>query len=590
MKGFGSLSMHETESSILEHLQQLYAEKLRPLEKKSLYNEMGEPALSDAWFDAKPMVLLIGQYSVGKTSFIKYLLGRRYLGGRIGPEMTTDKFVAVMYGDAEKTTPGNALTSQPGTPFYSLKKFGTNFLNRLEATALPTPILKRVTLVDSPGVLSGQKQRDRGYEFNRVIKWFVQHSDRILLLFDAYKLDLSDEFKDVMKLLRDHEKKVRVVLNKADQISSQDLMRVYGALMWMLGGIVSAAEVPRVYIGSFWDEPWEHKGMVDLMEAEEGDLVEDLAALPQNNVMNKINEIARRARVVEAHTHLLAHLRSCVMSTFFGKAQAKERLCTEEGMEHAFAEVQRAHDLSRGDFPKARELAEFLRSYDFGDFYKPSQERSKKLRLLRELMEDDIPKLISKLHSVQERQRKNPLQPRVQFRPVRMKRRPPPADELESTGDTIETSNLFTRRVWPAAAGAAASASASLRSMLPNVPPLVTRSQPQPQPAQQPQTEQPPQTEQQLQHMPSQQERPLTMSPEEPAVFASGSDQQFDCDQTELSVQQVDGSAQQKEGSVQQGDGSADQHVDGPGNQESGGASSDAAFQVESNASPTDNE
>ena len=117
----------------------------------SRYNEMAEPALSDAWFEAKPMVLLIGQYSVGKTSFINYLLGRGFAGSRVGPEMTTDRFVAVMYGDAEKTTPGNALTSQPDTPFHSLKKYGTNFLNRLEAAALPSPILKRVTLVDSPG-------------------------------------------------------------------------------------------------------------------------------------------------------------------------------------------------------------------------------------------------------------------------------------------------------------------------------------------------------------------------------------------------------------------------------------------------------
>jgi len=260
MRGFGSLSTSDTDAAILEQLQKLYAEKLRPLEKKSRFNEMAEPALSDAWFEAKPMVLLIGQYSVGKTSFIKYLLGRRYLGGRIGPEMTTDKFVVVMNGDSEKQTPGNALTSQPDTPFYSLKKFGANFLNRLEATAVPTPILKRVMLVDSPGVLSGQKQRDRGYDFNGVMKWFVQHSDRVLLLFDAYKLDLSDEFKDVMKLLRDHEKKVRVVLNKADGVVPQDLMRVYGALMWMLGGIVTTAEVPRVYIGSFWDQPWAIKG------------------------------------------------------------------------------------------------------------------------------------------------------------------------------------------------------------------------------------------------------------------------------------------------------------------------------------------
>ena len=41
---------------------------------------------------AKPQVLLIGQYSVGKTSFIRYLLGRDFPGQRIGPEPTTDRF------------------------------------------------------------------------------------------------------------------------------------------------------------------------------------------------------------------------------------------------------------------------------------------------------------------------------------------------------------------------------------------------------------------------------------------------------------------------------------------------------------------
>jgi len=241
---------------------------------------MNEPALSEAWFDAKPMVLLIGQYSVGKTSFINYLLGRSFAGSRVGPEMTTDRFVAVMYGDNEKTTPGNALTSQPDTPFHSLKKYGSSFLNRLEAASLPSPILKRVTLIDSPGVLSGEKQRDRGYDYNGVVRWFAQHSDRILLLFDAYKLDLSDEFKDVMKLIQGYDKKVRVVLNKADGVSPQDLMRVYGALMWNVGGVITAAEVPRVYIGSFWDKPWMHVGMLDLMEAEENDLIEDLVRSP----------------------------------------------------------------------------------------------------------------------------------------------------------------------------------------------------------------------------------------------------------------------------------------------------------------------
>jgi hypothetical protein len=152
MRGFGSTVMQDSDAAILDSLRELYSQKLRPLEEKGRYNQMREPALGDAWFDSKPMVLLIGQYSVGKTSFIRYLLGRDFPGAafRIGPEPTTERFVAVMYGDQDKTTPGNALASQPDTPFHSLKKFGTNFLDRLESTQLPSPILKRVVRAASP--------------------------------------------------------------------------------------------------------------------------------------------------------------------------------------------------------------------------------------------------------------------------------------------------------------------------------------------------------------------------------------------------------------------------------------------------------
>lgn len=52
-------------------LKELYAKKLLPLEEHYRFHEFHSPALEDADFDNKPMVLLVGQYSTGKTTFIR---------------------------------------------------------------------------------------------------------------------------------------------------------------------------------------------------------------------------------------------------------------------------------------------------------------------------------------------------------------------------------------------------------------------------------------------------------------------------------------------------------------------------------------
>ena len=49
----------------------------------------------------------------------------------------------------------------------------------------------------------------------------------ILLLFDAHKLDISDEFKRVIVGIKDYDEKIRIVLNKADCVEQQQLMRVF---------------------------------------------------------------------------------------------------------------------------------------------------------------------------------------------------------------------------------------------------------------------------------------------------------------------------------------------------------------------------
>lgn len=60
----------------------------------------------------------------------RYLLEQDFPGMRIGPEPTTDGFIAVMYGESEGVVPGNALVVDPKKPFRKLNAFGNAFLNR----------------------------------------------------------------------------------------------------------------------------------------------------------------------------------------------------------------------------------------------------------------------------------------------------------------------------------------------------------------------------------------------------------------------------------------------------------------------------
>jgi polynucleotide 5'-kinase involved in rRNA processing len=63
--------------------------RTEPKRKLILFENMKTTALF------RPMVMLVGQYSTGKTTFIRYLLEQDFPGIRIGPEPTTDRYVVL---------------------------------------------------------------------------------------------------------------------------------------------------------------------------------------------------------------------------------------------------------------------------------------------------------------------------------------------------------------------------------------------------------------------------------------------------------------------------------------------------------------
>ncbi|XP_014511361.1 EH domain-containing protein 1-like [Vigna radiata var. radiata] len=380
-------------TSVIDGLKKLYLQKLKPLEVAYQYNDFVSPFLTNSDFDAKPMILLLGQYSTGKTTFIKHMLRTTYPGAHIGPEPTTDRFVVVMSGPDERSIPGNTVAVQADMPFSGLTTFGTSFLSKFECSQMPHPLLDYITFVDSPGVLSGEKQRtQRQYDFTGVTSWFAAKCDLILLLFDPHKLDISDEFKRVISSLKGNDDKIRVVLNKADQVDPQQLMRIYGALMWSLGKALNVPEVMRVYIGSFNERSTQDSTCPledEIFQKEQDDLLSDLKDIPKKACDRKINEFVKRARSAVIHAYIMGHLKK-QMPSMIGKAKAQQKLI--DNLEEEFVKIQREFHLPAGDFPDVEQFKETLNCYNIDKFEKLNK---KMIQTVEDMLAYDVPKLLS---------------------------------------------------------------------------------------------------------------------------------------------------------------------------------------------------
>uniref|UniRef100_W5NA35 EH-domain containing 2b n=1 Tax=Lepisosteus oculatus TaxID=7918 RepID=W5NA35_LEPOC len=391
-KGDKARKMPEVIRTVTEGLKSLYRRKLLPLEQYYHFHDFHSPSLEDADFDNKPMVLVVGQYSTGKTTFIRYLLEQDVPGSRVGPEPTTDSFTAIMHGEVESLIPGNALIVDPNKPFRKLNPFGNTFLNRCVCVYMHTPLLESLSCTSEPHGSTGQYIRNLtpGYDFPAVLRWFAERVDRIVLLFDAHKLEISDEFSEAIGALRGNEDKLRVVLNKADMVGTQQLMRVYGALMWSLGKVFGTPEVVRVFIGSFWSEPLLVPDNRHLFELEEEDLFADIQNLPRNAALRKLNDLVKRARLVRVSHGPARSGRSG------GEETAGEGRQGKTGLISQFIAVfvlilSLTLQCVLGDFPDCAKMQEQLMAHDFTKFkpLKPSL-----MAALDELLTSDIAKLM----------------------------------------------------------------------------------------------------------------------------------------------------------------------------------------------------
>ena len=241
--------------ALRSELLEMVAEYLTPVATRYGYSDVPLET-TVKW---RPQVLLLGNYSSGKSTLINDFLGAAIQ--KTGQAPTDDSFTIITYDDGvapgepvrvTEERDGKYLLNDPEYPFETLRKHGQRFSSHFKLKKVNSPFLKNLAIIDTPGMLDSITERDRGYNYQEVIGDLAQIADLVLVLFDPHKAGTVREahtsLRDTLPA-RTFEDRVLFVLNRIDECTSLiDLLRVYGTLCWNLSQITGRKDIPMIHL------------------------------------------------------------------------------------------------------------------------------------------------------------------------------------------------------------------------------------------------------------------------------------------------------------------------------------------------------
>lgn len=280
-----------------------YGDPLEPLSQQFMFRRL--PTIGE--LRRPPQVLLLGNHSSGKSTFINYLLGAEVQKTGVAP--TDDSFTIITWGAEQADRDGPAVVSNPDLPYEGLRHFGDQLVSHVRLKRRPSDLLRTVTLIDSPGMIDEAKaEGGRGYDFSGTIQWFAERADLVIVFFDPDKPGTTGETLQVFKeALCGIDHKLLIVMNKMDQFQNMhDFARAYGALCWNLGKITLRKDLPLIYntFVPIAGKP-ESKIPVDDFNAARDGLVEELRGAPARRLDNLITQMQTFAERLRLHAFVI---------------------------------------------------------------------------------------------------------------------------------------------------------------------------------------------------------------------------------------------------------------------------------------------
>jgi hypothetical protein len=236
---------------------------------------------------------------------------------------------------------------------------------------LPNKILEKVNIVEVPGILEVRKQVDRPYPFNDVVQWFIDRADLIFVVYDPTKLDTGLEHEALFDQLKGRQSQVRVLLNKADSVTQEELLLIQNNLVWNLSPLMASPLPPTLYAGSFWSRPYKPDAPVRLLRSHEEAMLQDLRDTMDNVVENTVAEARRHAVRVRNHAKMV----DCYLTTFYNhkgyfdnKKKIADEITENPHSYHIFEGLSTLSNISRYDLPDAEIYKDFFRLHKLYDF------------------------------------------------------------------------------------------------------------------------------------------------------------------------------------------------------------------------------
>jgi energy-coupling factor transporter ATP-binding protein EcfA2 len=286
-----------------DRVREFYSDPLAPLAKQFMFRR--PPTVGE--LRRPPQVLMLGNHSSGKSTFVNHMLGIEVQKTGVAP--TDDNFTIITYGTHEADRDGPSVASNPDLPYEGLRHFGDQLVSHIRLKLQPVELLRTVTLIDSPGMIDEAKEENgRGYDFPGVVRWFAERADLVIIFFDPDKPGTTGETLQVFKeSLNGIDHKLLIVLNKMDQCQNlHDFARAYGALCWNLGKVIPRKDLPMIY-NTFVPLEGNPKSPLPMEDFEKarGDLIEELSSVPMRRMDNQITQMQVFAERLRLHAFVI---------------------------------------------------------------------------------------------------------------------------------------------------------------------------------------------------------------------------------------------------------------------------------------------